>query len=359
MDTTTRDAGRPQSFEEYVGQPDLKRLLRDIVDASKQHNTAMPHMLFHGEPGLGKTAVAEMLAAERRVPMHYTMGKHLTDVMLTDILCRLDGSGYSNQRQHGVGGRLLDRSLIRPPIFVIDEAEGVPSTSVWEELHNVMEPKSDGRRLFMAKVPGRSDRQEVWVPELTVILMTNYLGKLEKKAAAVLNRITIRWQIEPYTDEEITEAIRRYAVKQLVQLMPDAAAEIGRRSLGVPRTAVQLFTQAVLRRQAERMRGVCDGDAIDLNIVVQAADLLRIDHKGLGEDHRRFLRAVAKSPTGKMSLESIAVTLGVEPAAAKIVERQLIRQDMIAVVTGGRQITDAGLNHLGVGEASAILSRLA
>lgn len=344
------DSWRPTTFEEFDGQDDLIALLRDDMDAAIAGDKALPHILLYGQPGLGKTSIAELCAAVRGVPLHTLMGPSVTEETLSKVLGDLDASGYDRQ------GRIIDHKLVRPCCVNIDEPECIP-TKVWESLHRVLESEPDGRRILEAKEPGRRERFKVWVPEFTLILTTNYYGKLRKVAAAALNRFPIKWNFQPYKAEEIQRMIVRYARVIGVRVTENAVNQIADRSLGVPRTAKQLLRQARTRVTAMVHRNERQDLTIDEDVASASAELMKIDKAGLPETHRRYLEILAKAG-GKVGLPSLVAALCVDEEMVRVeVEPDLIRKGFVAIVPGGRQITADGLAHIGTEKASPLLSR--
>jgi Holliday junction DNA helicase RuvB len=345
------DSWRPQSFDEYVGQTDLLALLRDEMDASLEQNVALPHMCFSGPPGLGKTSVAELLATVREVPIHTLMGPSITEVSLCYILGELDATGYNRE------GYVTDRHRVRPSILFIDEADGLKSKDIWELLHRATDIQADGRRHLSAKLEGRSQRKQVWVPEFTLILATNYYGELFKMAPALLNRVPIKWSFEPYGEDDMTRLVLQYARKTGMSISDEAAQAIAQRSLGTPRTALALFRQARTRVVAATRRDGRERLDIDLTTVEEASKLMKIDEAGLPYVHRRYLEILAASG-GKLGFPTLVAALNVDEKMIKVaIEPDLIRKGFVTVVPGGRQITDEGLDHVGNDRTSPLLSR--
>jgi Holliday junction DNA helicase RuvB len=343
------DSWRPSSFEEFVGQKDLIALLRDDVDAAIVERRPMSHQLYYGAPGLGKTAIADLLATVRGVSCHTLLGPGVTIESISKLLGDLNGEGYDK------AGYLVDRDAATFPIIVLDECESVPR-KVWESLHYSLEPVG-GRSIIMAKEVGRGQSFKAWVPQVTWIGITNYYGKLRKNAEAAVARFPIKWNFQPYEDADIEHMLIQYANRIEIRITPDAVKEIAARSLGIPRNAIALIRQARTRLVAMTKRNETHELLITSEIATGSAELLKIDDQGLPISHRRYLEVVAKSG-GKAGLPSIAAALCVDEETIRIdIEPDLIRKDLVFVVPGGRQLTAAGMEIAGLANSNPLVSR--
>jgi Holliday junction DNA helicase RuvB len=286
------DIWTPQSLEEFKGQDDLTLQLQDAVDAAQFRRTPLPPMIFDGPPGLGKTSLIHLLARVMGVRCFHTVGRGLNDDILTDLLCSLNTSG------HDAVGFVVNREEVKPDLFVIDECEQI-STGLSEILHQVVEPASDGRRLFPGKMPGKKSRQKMWAAEHTLILITNFLGEAQRKCPALVNRMQIHWTFQPYPTSAMVDIVMGFARRAKSEIDYKAAEIIAARSAGVPRNAKMLFARSQDRLDALRRRESRPGGPITPEIVSEALTLAGVDEKGLDRTQVKYLQILAEAPGGR------------------------------------------------------------
>jgi Holliday junction DNA helicase RuvB len=303
-------------------------------------------MMFGGPPGLGKTSLVQSLAVSRDVDILEVKGPQFKEEMLAPAIAgKYDEKGKQTKGFNSSGydkrGFLVEPSKARPSILFIDEAESV-DPKLWETCHGLLEPGPDGRRILRVKIAGLSRRVECWSPAISVIIATNYVGRLKKRAAAALNRCGIKWMFEPYSEEHLITIIKNAAAAEKVMIDRGAVAKIANRSIGIPRTAKSLLDRCINRHIASGSKGVTE------KVVDEALEMLGIDDLGLEQPSRDYLLALAAEPAGKISVDSIAAIIGVDKETIIVdIEPFLMRQGLVRVVSGGRQITDNGLLHVG------------
>lgn len=367
MESTTKQAvqslgdHRPDTLDDFVGQEDLKRILKDEVDAGIATGRPLPHMGLYGPPGTGKTTLPTLLAKVRGIdPPIRVIGSTLN----MDTLSRIFGAderaprgtfvsadGYVASRpprydEHGHTVIVRSHRPTRPSMVVIDEAEAVSRDLYEGILHDVMEPGLP--RWIRMKIPGSGDHQPVWVPPCTVVLITNFLGDIKKQSPAIIDRLEIVAQFKPYEIEEIMTIIRGNVARNGISIDDDAIYEIAVRSGGIPRRAVDNFLpRAVNRLLAMRHRGETDTDTITKQIVLDAFDNLKIDRIGLTGSQQQYLEALYRTTTGKMSLAGLASVMNEDNKTLQAdVEPMLLQNRLIEISGTGRKITDEGRRHM-------------
>lgn len=362
-------------LKDFVGQQNIIAQIKDEIDASKPpRNTALPNFIFTGHPGLGKSLLVGCLAAERGVCVWTLTGTQLNETMLSHTIaslgsdppeyreamlkagkkCRDGTEGYNPHT-----GDVIDRSAIRPDILLIEEADGGGNNrDIFEILHSILQPDENGRRRFLAKKPGTSTRKLAWCPECTIIMTTNFLGRLRKKAPAAVNRCTVL-QFEPYSEDELILLLKGYAGKLGIGIDQKAVEIIASRSMGIPRTAKRLFDRVYTRLIAAKQRGERrSSNRINEDLVNGAFSTLKIDDLGLEPTARQYLLALAENPSGKMGAASLAATIGVDQETLTVdIEPFLLRAGLVNVQSGGRQISAKGLEHIGLANADPLHRR--
>jgi Holliday junction DNA helicase RuvB len=207
---------RPLTFDDYVGQEDLKRPLRTMVQAAHQLDTALDHLLFYGPPGLGKTTLAHIVAHEMGVSVHQTSGPAV--------------------EHKGVLAGLLT-NLADHDVLFIDEIHRLPPT-VEEALYPAMEDFTldvligDGPHAKAITMP---------LPRFTLVGATTRTGLL---TSPLQDRFGFTWRLTYYTDEELTRIITRSAERLGMQITADGAIELGSRARGTPRVANRWLRRA-------------------------------------------------------------------------------------------------------------------
>lgn len=339
-------------LRQFIGQTRLVQLLVREVEASKITNMPLPHVCLAGRPGLGKDMLVHSLADARGVKIVKLCGSQLTEDMISracDAACD-DG--------HDATGLVIDRRAVRPSIVWVDECEQVP-LKIWETIHAVLQPDQNGRRTFFGKVPGRSQKQHSWFPECSWFFTTNFLGQFRKRGEALLNRVPLKWVLEPYEIPELTAILTQYAKTIPVSLTRSAAKMIAERSMGTPRTAKAMLDRCTTNLLSTLGRPLQASDEITPGIVDNTLSMLGVDDLGLEDSARRYLKALAGDPSGKMSADSLAAATGIEKTTLTVdIEPFLIKLGLVRVAAGGRQITPEGLEHVGEGRVALSRRRL-
>ncbi|MCI5045847.1 MAG: Holliday junction branch migration DNA helicase RuvB [Aquisalinus sp.] len=312
---------RPKRLDDFVGQAQAKDNLRIFVEAAARRAEAMDHVLFHGPPGLGKTTLAHIVANELGVNFRATSGPVITKA--------------------GDLAALLTNLEPRDVLF-IDEIHRL--TPAVEE---VLYPAMEDYELDLLIGEGPSARSvKIDLPRFTLIGATTRSGLLTKP---LLDRFGIPVRLDFYTEQELAGIVARGADKLGVQMLPEGALEVARRSRGTPRVAGRL------------LRRVCDvalveeAAVIDQRVADRALTRLEVDDLGLDMLDRRYLRLIAEHfGGGPVGVETIAASLAeARDAVEDVIEPFLLQQGLIQRTPRGRLLAPRAWSHLGLAPPKA------
>src|SRR5688572_5818705 len=306
---------RPQRFAEYVGQREVVDNLRVAVAAARRGGWVLDHFLFAGPPGLGKTTLAHVIANEIGVRLHVTSGPAID--------------------HKGVLASLLT-SLGEGDVLFIDEIHRL-SPIVEENMYPAME---DFRfDLFIGDGP-HARAVSMPLPRFTLLGATTRMGLL---SSPLLDRFGFHWQLGYYEQDELTSIVTRSAGLMSLEIAPDGAVEVARRSRGTPRIANRLLRRVRDFAQVEG-RG-----AIDREIAAFALERLRVDQQGLDALDRAYLAVIVdRFDGGPVGIEAIAASLSEERGTLEdVVEPFLLQAGFLARTSRGRVATRAAYEHLG------------
>jgi Holliday junction DNA helicase RuvB len=313
---------RPRRLEEFVGQDALKEQLSVSVAAARGRAEALDHVLLAGPPGLGKTSLAQILAAELDVPFVMTAGPAL-------------------ERKGDIAAFLT--ALEPGSVFFVDELHRLSRA-----LEETFYPAMEDRRLPITVGQGAGARVvTLELPPFTLVGATTRAGLL---STPLRDRFGIQHRLEPYGVEELTAIVHRSARILGVELDPDGARAIAARSRGTPRVANRLLKR--VRDYAEvRMGGVVTAEAAD-----RALALLEVDELGLDRLDREILGAICERfDGGPVGLSTLAVAVGEEPDTIEdVYEPYLLQRGLLKRTPRGRVATAAAFRHLGL-EPSTLL----
>ena len=309
---------RPQRLSEVVGQRQVAERLAIALAAAKKRNEPLPHILFDGPPGLGKTTFATVLHNELGVELNMTSGPALDKKM--DVMPYLTNA-------------------VEGSILFIDEIHRIPKT-VEEFIYPVMEDF----RVDVVLGEGMAARTiNLPLKKFTIIGATTRSGML---SGPLRDRFHMHEHLEFYDVEDLTRIVEVNAAKLRTTITGEAAWELARRSRGTPRLA-----NARLRWVRDFATARADGQ-IDLSIARDALAMQDIDIVGLDRQDRRYLETLIRvfrgGPTGA---EALAATMSVAvDTLEEEVEPFLLRCEFIIRTPRGRKATHLAYRHLGLVE---------
>jgi Holliday junction DNA helicase RuvB len=307
---------RPLRLDEFVGQRGVKEQLGIFLQAARRRGEALDHVLFHGPPGLGKTTLASILAHELGVEITQTSGPVI-------------------ERPGDLAGLLTN--LGPRGILFVDEIHRL-SPVVEEYLYPALEDFT----LDILLDRGPSARSlKLNLERFTLVGATTRAGLL---SAPLRGRFGVTLRLDYYAAEDLAAIVRRSAGILGVEVDPEAAVELARRSRGTPRVANRL-----LRRVRDFALIKADG-LVTLPVTHEALRLLGVDERGLDEMDRRLLDAlITKYQGGPVGLGTLAVVVGEEPNTLEdVYEPFLIQEGFIKRTTRGREATPLAYAHLGL-----------
>ena len=317
---------RPRRLDEYIGQPQVKTQLEIFISAARQRGEALDHVLIFGPPGLGKTTLANIIAAELGVNLRQTSGPVL--------------------ERPGDLAALLTNLQARDVLFV-DEIHRL--SPVVEE---VLYPAMEDYQLDIMIGEGPAARSiKLNLPPFTLVGATTRAGLL---TSPLRDRFGIVQRLEFYCVEDLELIVKRSASILNAPIDATGARRIAQRSRGTPRIANRL-----LRRVRDYAQVKADG-SINEQIADAALNMLEVDPLGFDTLDRKFLTTIIERfDGGPVGIDSIAAAIGEERGTLEdVIEPFLIQQGFVVRTARGRVVTRASYLHFGLKAPERIAASL-
>ncbi|HEY8765212.1 MAG TPA: Holliday junction branch migration DNA helicase RuvB [Solirubrobacteraceae bacterium] len=305
---------RPRRLEDFVGQEALKDQLAVSIAATASRGEALDHVLLAGPPGLGKTSLAQIIAAELDVPFVQTAGPAL-------------------ERKGDIAALLT--ALEPRAVFFVDEIHRLPRA-----LEETFYPAMEDRTLPITVGQGAGARVVTLdLPPFTLIGATTRSGLL---TTPLRDRFGIQHRLEHYEPADLARIVKRSARLLAVAIEDGGAIAIAQRSRGTPRVANRLLKRV---RDYAEVRG---NGIVTAEVAQAALDLLQVDHEGLDRLDREILRAICeKFGGGPVGLSTLAVAVGEEQDTIEdVYEPYLLQRGLIERTPRGRAATRRAFAHL-------------
>ncbi|MEN8114977.1 MAG: Holliday junction branch migration DNA helicase RuvB [Actinomycetota bacterium] len=307
---------RPRRMDEFVGQEALKERLAILIEAARGRGEAIDHVLFSGPPGLGKTSLAGILAAEMDAQFRGTSGPALDRPGdLAAVITNLEAGD----------------------VLFIDEIHRLP-----RQVEEVLYPAMEDFQLDIVVGKGPAARSiKIDLPPFTLVGATTRVGRV---APPLRDRFGYVARIDYYDADDLASIIHRSASILEVELTDGGAQTIARRSRGTPRVANRLLRR-VRDYATVRANGHVDDDVAD-----RALEVFEVDAVGLDKVDRAILESVvSKFGGGPVGLSTLAIAVGEEPETVEdAYEPFLLQEGFLQRTPRGRIATDRAYAHLGV-----------
>ena len=318
---------RPERLSDFTGQEQARANLSVFIEAAKQRNEALDHVLFVGPPGLGKTTLAQIMSKELGVNFRSTSGPVIAKAGdLAALLTNLE-----------------DRDVL-----FIDEIHRLNPA-----VEEILYPAMEDFQLDLIIGEGPAARSvKIDLAKFTLVAATTRLGLL---TTPLRDRFGIPIRLQFYTVQELESIVTRGARIMGIGIEPDGSLEIARRARGTPRIAGRLL------RRVRDFAIVAGSDRITRDIADKALSQLEVDKIGLDELDRRYLNVIGESfGGGPVGIETIAASLS-EPrdAIEDIIEPYLIQQGFLQRTPRGRILTPRAFEHMGLAVPGGLETRQA
>ena len=307
---------RPRRLEDYIGQDKVKENLHVYMDAARLRHEPLDHVLLYGPPGLGKTKLSNIIAAEMGVNLRIT-------------------SGPSIEKKGDLVALLTN--LNEGDVLFIDEIHRLPRM-----IEEILYPAMEDFEVDFVIGKGPTARSiRIDLPKFTLIGATTRDGQL---TTPLRDRFGVIFKLELYTPEQLARIVQRSASILGIPISPDGAFELASRSRGTPRIANRLLKRV---RDFAQVQGKAEIDAATTGY---ALDRLEIDNLGLDNTDRRMMEAIIRFyGGGPVGLDTLAATVGEEAVTIEdVYEPYLMQLGFVSRTPRGRCVTRLAYEHLGI-----------
>ena len=307
---------RPQNLDEYIGQKKVKENMKIYIESAKLRNEPLDHVLFYGQPGLGKTTLAGIIANEMGVNMKITSGPAIA--------------------KPGEMAAILN-NLSEGDLLFVDEIHRLN-----RQVEEVLYPAMEDYAIDIMIGKGASARSiRLDLPKFTLIGATTRAGLL---TAPLRDRFGVVSHMEFYEIEDLKQIIIHSAFKLGVEIEEEGAYELARRSRGTPRLANRF-----LKRVRDFALVKYDG-IITKEVARQSLDILEVDSYGLDQNDRQIiLTIIEKFQGGPLGLDTLAAAIGEDSNTIEdVYEPYLVKNGFINRTPRGRVATELAYLHFGI-----------
>lgn len=305
---------RPASLDDFIGQDELRANLRVFIQAARERKKSLDHTLFYGNPGLGKTTLAQIIASELGVNLVCTSGPVL---------------------ERGGDLAAILTSLSRNDILFVDEIHRMPV-----QVEEILYPALEDFKLDLVIGQGPAARTvKIDLEPFTLAGATTRMGLI---SSPLRDRFGIIARLEYYTPEDLARIVLRSAKILNAEITPEGAIEIGRRARGTPRIANRLL------RRVRDFATIHGQGLITAEQASAALSRLDVDEQGLDEMDRKLLEIIIRNyDGGPVGIKTLAVACSEEPRTIEdIYEPYLIQKGFIKRTPRGRVATPRAYQHM-------------